>query len=85
MSQKYKADYSYIERAYGRTFKRGQRIRFDEDGREGKVVNCRTSSEHYVNVVFDGDRWKSLCHPLSVTVLDTSPPVTGTDNPVDGG
>lgn len=47
----------------------GQRIRFDEDGRFGFVVRCRRSSEHYVNVVFDGEKHKSLCHPMSVTVL----------------
>lgn len=71
---KYSTDYAYIERAYGRHFEKGQRIRFDEDGRTGVVVKCRPSSAHYVNVVFDGEKHKSLCHPMSVTVLAATCP-----------
>lgn len=64
--------YGYIERAYGLSFKVGDRVAFVEEGcprREGVVRKPISSAEHYVAVRFDGEAHKSPCHPKSVQVL----------------
>lgn len=64
--------YDYIKRAYGLTFKVGQRVAFVEEGcprREGIVRRSISSAEHYVAVLFDGDRNKVPCHPRSLEPL----------------
>lgn len=64
--------YAYIQRAYGRAFKIGQRVAFVEEGcrrREGVVRRPIASAEHYVAILFDGDRHKVPCHPTSVEVI----------------
>lgn len=69
--------YDYIERAYGLSFKVGQRVAFAEEGsarREGIVRRPISSAEQYVAVEFDGERHKSPCHPRSLEVINTPSP-----------
>lgn len=68
--------YAYIERAYGLTFIVGQRVAFVEEGcprREGLVQRPISSAEHYVAVLFDGDKHKVPCHPTSVEPILLKP------------
>lgn len=62
--------YTYIQRAYGKTFKAGQRIRFTEyKGERGLGVVRRVRGDpQYVSVKFD-DGHVGNCHPDSVEVL----------------
>ena len=59
--------YTYIERAYGRKFETGQRIRFTEyEGARGDgVVLGVRGNPQYVRVRFDDGR-EGNCHPDSV-------------------
>lgn len=65
--------YTYIERAYGKKFEAGQRIRFTEYKGErgyGAVLGVRDDPQ-YVRVLFDnGD--EGNCHPGSVEIVAPS-------------
>lgn len=54
--------YDYIAKAYGLTFRAGERIKHQVTGREGTVLRGRASN-HYLRVRFDGDRYASNVHP----------------------
>jgi hypothetical protein len=66
--------YDYIERAYGKRFWSGQRVKFEEArdkrdtlSREGTVKDPDPSyGLHYVMVQFDGEKWPLPCHPGSL-------------------
>lgn len=63
--------YRYIERAYGKKFEAGQRVRFNEykgDRGLGVVLGVRDDPQ-YVKVLFD-DGHIGDCHPDSVEVLE---------------
>jgi len=62
--------YAYIERAYGKRFEAGQRVRFTEYQGErghGVVVGVRGDPQ-YVKVRFDNGQTGD-CHPGSVEFL----------------
>lgn len=65
--------YDYIERAYGRAFKPGQRVRFTEyEDCYGTVTRTR-GDPRYVKIRFDSDKpgqRPHRCHPLSVERVD---------------
>ncbi len=63
--------YTYIERAYGKHFEAGQRVRFTEykDDRGGGVVRGVRGDPQYVRVLFD-DGHEGNCHPDSVRVVE---------------
>lgn len=76
--------YSYIERAYGKRFEAGQRIRFTEyqgDKANGVVRGVR-GDPSYVRVLFD-DGHEGDCHPNSLEVVAPSAGVTAPQE-VDG-
>jgi len=57
--------YTYIERAYGRTFTPGQKIVFTEyDNKPGTVMRTQGDPQ-YVRVRFDDGKIGD-CHPMSV-------------------
>lgn len=57
--------YTYIERAYGRVFKPGQRIVFTEyNNKPGRVMRPKGDPQ-YVRVLFDDGKIGD-CHPESV-------------------
>jgi hypothetical protein len=61
--------YTYIERAYGKRFEAGQRVRFTEyagDRGKGRVLGVHNDPQ-YVRVLFDDGR-EGDCHPGSVEV-----------------
>lgn len=60
--------YRYIERAYGKTFEQGQRVRFTECERGLGVVRGVRDDPKYVKVLFD-DGHVGDCHPGSVEVV----------------
>jgi RNase P/RNase MRP subunit POP5 len=62
--------YTYIERAYGRKFEAGQRVRFTEyKGERGDgVVRSVRGDPQYVRVLFD-DGHEGDCHPGSVEIV----------------
>lgn len=62
--------YTYIERAYGKHFEAGQRVRFTEyqGYRANGVVRGVRGDPHYVRVLFD-DGHEGNCHPNSVEVV----------------
>lgn len=63
--------YHYIERAYGKTFKAGQRVRFTEyegDRSLGTVARA-VGDPQYVRVKFDHDGQTGDCHPASLEHL----------------
>ena len=62
--------YTYIERAYGKKFEAGQRVRFTEyKGDRGLgVVRGVRDDPQYVRVLFN-DGHEGDCHPGSVEVL----------------
>ena len=57
--------YTYIERAYGRAFKPGQKIVFTEYANKQGTVIRPHGNPQYVRVRFD-DGAVGDCHPLSV-------------------
>ncbi len=59
--------FDYIEKTYGKKFKRGQRVL--ALGRPGKV----TSATHYVAVRLDGLRHANNYHPNDVEPLPQVP------------
>lgn len=62
--------YSYIERAYGKKFEAGQRVRFTEykgDRALGVVRGVRDDPQ-YVQVLFD-DGSAGPCHPGSLEII----------------
>jgi hypothetical protein len=63
--------YTYIERAYGKRFEVGQRIRFTEyAGDRGLGVVRRVHTDpQYVRVLFD-DGHEGDCHPGSVEIIE---------------
>ncbi len=63
--------YTYIERAYGKRFEAGQRVRFTEyKGDRGLgVVRGVRGDPQYVQVLFD-DGHEGPCHPGSLEVLE---------------
>jgi len=62
--------YTYIERAYGKKFEPGQRIRFTEykGDRGNGVVRGVRGDPQYVRVRFD-DGHEGDCHPGSVEIV----------------
>ena len=62
--------YSYIDRAYGKRFKAGMRVTFDEYGDKPGTVKRATGDPQYVSVRFD-DGKEGLCHPDSLKILPT--------------
>lgn len=62
--------YAYIERAYGKRFEAGQRVRFTEykGARGNGVVRGVRGDQQYVRVLFD-DGHEGDCHPGSVVIL----------------
>jgi len=59
--------YDYIARAYGKTFKPGQRVTFSEYGHMPGTVKRGQGDPHYVTVKFDNGR-SGPCHPDSLTI-----------------
>ena len=59
--------YDYIARAYGKTFKPGQRVTFSEYGNKPGVVKRVVGDPQYVTVIFD-DGKSGQCHPESLTI-----------------
>jgi len=53
--------YAYVRRTYGVPARVGSMVEID--GRNGRIVAANPSSLHYLNVIFDGDSFPSLCHP----------------------
>ena len=63
--------YTYIERAYGKKFEAGQRVRFTEytGDRGNGVVRGVRDDPQYVSILFD-DGGIGNCHPGSVEIVD---------------
>lgn len=59
--------YTYIERAYGKRFEAGQRVRFTEGKERFGVVRGVSGDPQYVKVLFD-DGHVGDCHPGSVEI-----------------
>ena len=57
--------YTYIERAYGKKFETGQRVRFTEGKPRSGVVRGVRDDPQYVKVLFD-DGHIGDCHPGSL-------------------
>ena len=64
--------YTYIESAYGRKFKAGQRVRFTEGRERFGVVRGVRDDPQYVKVLFD-DGHIGPCHPSSLEVVPATP------------
>ena len=64
--------YDYIKRAYGKTFKPGDRVQFSEYGNKPGTVRRVRGDPQYVSVKFDDGR-EGDCHPDSVFPLDAKP------------
>lgn len=55
--------YEYIKRAYGLSFRPGQRVKHTVTGKRGHVRRESPSAGHYVMVLFDEARHALPCHP----------------------
>lgn len=66
------AFYSYIEKAYGMTFRPKDRVCHIPSGRCGEVIRPRTGYSHYVRVHF-GTHGVRLCHPQELEVISQPP------------
>lgn len=55
--------YAYIEKAYGLTFRVGERVLHAVTKKIGTVKREDPGMGHYVMVAFDGQRFALPCHP----------------------
>jgi hypothetical protein len=67
--------YEYVKRTYGVNPVPGERVRLENTQREGTIAR-RTSYDHHVWVVFDGQKHALPCHPRSLEYLPASEPPT---------
>ena len=61
--------YDYIKRFYGKDFKPGMRVSFDEYGGALGTVKRTRGDSQYVSVKFDDGR-EGNCHPDSIQIID---------------
>lgn len=58
--------YDYVKRTYAVNPVVGQRVTHTVTKKGGVIAYEDPSARHYVQVRFDGQRWKCACHPTEL-------------------